>query len=42
MNTLMIDGKGDPGVCREYTDAIQSIYPLAYAIKFGIKKTNWI
>lgn len=40
MNFLMIEGKGNPGVCQEYTDAIQTIYPVAYTIKFAIKKST--
>ncbi len=34
MNFIMIDGKGDPNTSQEYTDAIQALYPVAYAIKF--------
>jgi hypothetical protein len=42
MNFLMIDGKGDPNNSKEFTDAIQSLYSLAYTIKFTIKKENSI
>ncbi|MFA5003758.1 MAG: GyrI-like domain-containing protein [Candidatus Saccharimonadales bacterium] len=38
MNYLMIDGKGDPNTSQEYIDAIQALYPVAYAIKFMCKK----
>lgn len=38
MNFLMIDGKGDPNTSQEYIDAIQTLYPVAYTIKFTYKK----
>jgi hypothetical protein len=38
MNFLMIDGKGSPGECKEWADAIETLYPVAYTIKFSIKK----
>lgn len=38
MNFLMINGKGDPNSSQEYIDAIQTLYPVAYAIKFICKK----
>jgi hypothetical protein len=38
MNYLMIDGHGDPNTSQEYVDAIQTLYPVAYTIKFMIKK----
>jgi|SRR5579859_695792 len=34
MNFIMVDGKGDPNTGKEYSDAIQCLYPVAYAIKF--------
>lgn len=37
MNFLMIDGKGDPNTSQEYSDAIQTLYPVAYTIKFASK-----
>ena len=40
MNFLMIDGKGDPNNSDEFSDAVQSLYSLAYTIKFHIKKEN--
>lgn len=42
MNFLMVDGKGDPNNSAEFADAIQSLYSLAYTIKFTIKKENQI
>jgi hypothetical protein len=38
MNFLMIDGQGDPNTAQEYKDAVSTLYPVAYAIKFAIKK----
>ncbi len=32
---LMIDGHGDPNTAQEYTDAIETLYPVAYALKFA-------
>lgn len=37
MNFLMIDGQGDPNISQEYIDAIQTLYPVAYTIKFTSK-----
>ncbi len=37
MNFLMIDGQGAPS-SQEYMDAVQTLYPLAYALKFMVKK----
>jgi hypothetical protein len=39
-NYLMIDGKGDPNTSQEYIDAIQTLCPVAYTIKFGLKKAS--
>jgi hypothetical protein len=38
MNFIMVDGKGDPNKSQEYIDAIQTLYPLAYTLKFMCKK----
>lgn len=38
MQFLMIDGEGNPGTAQSYLEAIQAIYPVAYTIKFMIKK----
>ncbi len=40
LNFLMIDGKGYPGTSQEYQDAMQTLYPLSYTLKFMIKKTG--
>jgi len=37
MNFIMIDGAGDPNSSKEYIDAIQTLYPIAYTIKFTSK-----
>jgi len=42
MNFLMVDGKGDPNISEEFKDAIQSLYSLAYTIKFTLKKESEI
>jgi hypothetical protein len=38
MNFLMIDGQGDPSTSQEYSDAIEALYALSYALKFMIRK----
>lgn len=38
-NFLMIDGHGDPNTSKEYIDAIQALYPVAYTLKFTCKRT---
>ena len=35
---LMIDGQGYPGISQEYQDAMQTLYPLSYTLKFMAKK----
>jgi hypothetical protein len=32
---LMVDGHGDPNTAPEYTEALEALYPLAYALKFA-------
>lgn len=34
---LMIDGHGDPNTAPAYADAIATLYPVAYALKFASK-----
>ncbi|MGH1549768.1 GyrI-like domain-containing protein [Leifsonia poae] len=36
---LMIDGHGDPNTADRYRDALQTLYPVAYAVKFLSKRT---
>lgn len=40
MHFLKIDGQGDPGTSAEYPDAMQALYPVAYALKFMVKKSD--
>lgn len=35
---LMINGHGDPNTSPEFTSAVESLYPLAYALKFFSKR----
>jgi hypothetical protein len=36
---IMVDGHGDPNTAPVYVDAIQTLYSLAYTLKFHVKKT---
>ena len=38
MNFLMIDGEGDPNSSQSFSDAIEALFPLAYTLKFMVKK----
>ena len=38
MQFLMVNGHGDPNTAREYKDAIEALYAVAYRIKFASKK----
>ena len=38
MNFLMIDGQGDPNTSQEYSDTIEALYAVSYAVKFIVKK----
>lgn len=40
MNFFMIDGQGDPNNSQSYSDAIQTLYSVSYALKFMVKKGN--
>ncbi|MBF6349744.1 MULTISPECIES: GyrI-like domain-containing protein [Nocardia] len=35
---LMIDGHGDPNTAPEFTAAVESLYPVAYKLKFASKR----
>jgi hypothetical protein len=35
---LMIDGQGDPNTAPEYATAVETLYALAYALKFKVKR----
>ena len=38
MQYLMIDGHGDPNSSQEFADALQTLYPVAYKLKFASKQ----
>lgn len=38
MQYLMIDGHGDPNTSQAYADALATVYPVAYTLKFLSKK----
>ena len=40
MSFLMVDGRSDPNVSREYQEAVEVLYGLAYALKFASKKAG--
>lgn len=40
VNFLMVDGEGDPNTAQEYKDALEALYPLAYKLKFALKKAH--
>jgi hypothetical protein len=37
MMFLMIDGKGNPNTSKEFTEAVEALYPVAYTLKFMSK-----
>ncbi|NIS78737.1 MAG: hypothetical protein GTO14_00570 [Anaerolineales bacterium] len=39
MQFLMLDGRGDPNTAKEYQDAIEALYAVAFKIKFASKKS---
>jgi hypothetical protein len=40
MNFLLVDGRGDPNTAREYVEAVEALYAVAYALKFAVKKSQ--
>jgi hypothetical protein len=38
MQFLMVDGHGDPNTAKEYQDALEALYAVAYKLKFHSKK----
>jgi hypothetical protein len=38
MNYLMADGEGDPNDSQEFSDAVEALYAVSYAVKFMVKK----
>lgn len=37
MNFFMVDGAGDPNTSKSFSDAIETLYPLSYTLKFMVK-----
>ena len=35
---LMIDGQGDPNTSNDFGNAVQTLYPIAYKLKFASKQ----
>lgn len=40
MSYLMIDGHGDPNTAAQYQDALETLYPVAYKLKFLSKNRD--
>ncbi|EKD59297.1 MAG: hypothetical protein ACD_55C00086G0001, partial [uncultured bacterium] len=40
MNFLMVDGAGDPNTSQSFKDAVEALYPVAYTLKFMVKKVE--
>jgi hypothetical protein len=40
LSYLMIDGKGDPNVSRDYADAVEALFSLSYTMKFALKRAS--
>ncbi len=38
MSFLMIDGEGDPGASQAFQDAVGTLYPISYTLKFMVKR----
>jgi len=38
MSFLMLDGQGNPNTAQAFSDGIEALYPLAYTLKFMVKK----
>ncbi|MDG4808754.1 GyrI-like domain-containing protein [Micromonospora sp. WMMD1120] len=38
MRYLMVDGHGDPNTAPAFTEAIETLYPVAYTLKFASKR----
>ena len=39
LSYIAVDGHGDPNTSAAYTEAIEALYPVAYALKFHSKKS---
>jgi len=42
MNYLMIDGEGDPNTSKAYAAAIETLFAVAYTVKFAVKRAQEI
>ena len=38
MNFLMVDGEGDPNTAPAYSQAVEALFMVSYALKFMVKK----
>lgn len=38
MSYLMVDGEGDPNTAQAYSDAVEALFSVSYAVKFMVKK----
>jgi hypothetical protein len=41
-NFITLEGRGDPNSSQLYQDTLQSLYQMAYTLKFGIKKAEGV
>jgi len=41
-NFLMIDGQGDPNTSKEFQEAIETLFPFSYNLKFAVKKRTGV
>ena len=41
LNFLMIDGSGDPNTSQDYQAALEALYAVSYALKFGVKQGKY-
>jgi hypothetical protein len=39
---LMVDGRGDPNTTPEYAASITALYPLAYGLRFALRKAGTV
>ena len=42
MNYLMVDGEGDPNTSKSYAEATETLFAVAYTVKFSVKKSQEI
>jgi len=38
MNYLMVDGEGDPNTSQVFSDAVEALFTVSYAVKFMVKR----